>query len=64
VVTRLIAALEPDDTVIGGGNVSKLEALPPQCRAGDNINAFRGGFRLWEDENASPRSRTRSKQKA
>jgi len=48
VVTRLIAALEPDDTVIGGGNVSKLEALPPQCRAGDNINAFRGGFRLWE----------------
>jgi polyphosphate glucokinase len=64
VVTRLIAALEPDDSVIGGGNVSKLEALPPQCRAGDNINAFRGGFRLWEDENASPRSRTRSKQKA
>jgi polyphosphate glucokinase len=64
VVTRLIAALEPDDTVIGGGNVSKLEALPPQCRAGDNINAFLGGFRLWEDENASPRSRTRSKQKA
>jgi polyphosphate glucokinase len=50
--------------VIGGGNVSKLEALPPQCRAGDNINAFRGGFRLWEDENASPPSRTRSKQKA
>jgi polyphosphate glucokinase len=64
VVTRLIAALEPDDTVIGGGNVSKLEALPPQCRAGDNINAFRGGFRLWEDENASQRSRTRSRQKA
>ena len=59
VVTRLIAALEPDDTVIGGGNVAKLEALPPQCRAGDNSNAFRGGFRLWEDENAAPTSKNR-----
>jgi polyphosphate glucokinase len=49
VVARLIAALEPDDTVLGGGNVKKLEALPPHCRAGDNVNAFRGGFRLWEE---------------
>src|ERR1700731_195238 len=49
VVARLIAALEPDDTVLGGGNVKKLEALPPLCRAGDNANAFRGGFRLWEE---------------
>jgi polyphosphate glucokinase len=50
VVARLIAALEPDDTVLGGGNVTKLEALPPHCRAGDNANAFRGGFRLWGKE--------------
>ena len=21
--------------------------LPPLCRAGDNANAFKGGFRLW-----------------
>src|ERR1700745_1036436 len=46
VVARLIAALEPEDTVIGGGNVHKLKALPPRCRAGDNDNAFRGGFWL------------------
>ena len=59
VVARLIAALEPDDTVIGGGNVAKLDVLPPQCRAGDNSNAFRGGFRLWEDENTAPTSRKR-----
>ena len=59
VVARFIAALEPDDTVLGGGNVTKLKVLPPQCRAGDNANAFRGGFRLWEEENARPRSRTR-----
>jgi polyphosphate glucokinase len=49
VVKRLIVALEPDDTVIGGGNVKKLDELPPHCRAGDNANAFRGGFRLWEE---------------
>ena len=49
VVARLIAALEPDDTVLGGGNAKKLEVLPPHCRAGDNANAFCGGFRLWED---------------
>jgi polyphosphate glucokinase len=48
VVARLIAALEPEDTVLGGGNVHKLKVLPPHCRAGDNDNAFRGGFRLWE----------------
>ncbi|WP_346659785.1 hypothetical protein [Bradyrhizobium sp. 200] len=54
VVKRLIAALQPDDTVIGGGNVAKLEALPPHCRRGDNANAFRGGFRLWAEDNVIP----------
>lgn len=48
VVVRLIAALEPDDVVLGGGNVNKLKELPKHCRAGDNSNAFRGGFRLWQ----------------
>ena len=51
VVERLIAALRPDDTVIGGGNVRKLHQLPPRCRAGHNANAFRGGFRLWAKDN-------------
>jgi polyphosphate glucokinase len=45
VVERLIAALEPDDVVLGGGNVNKLKVLPPGCRAGDNANAFLGVFR-------------------
>lgn len=49
VVARLVAALEPDDVVLGGGNVKKLKDLPPGCRAGENTNAFRGGFRLWEN---------------
>jgi polyphosphate glucokinase len=47
VVEQLSAALEPDDIVLGGGNVKKLKRLPPNCRAGDNSNAFAGGFRLW-----------------
>lgn len=48
VVARLITALEPDDVVLGGGNVNNLLSLPAGCRVGDNENAFIGGFRLWE----------------
>jgi polyphosphate glucokinase len=48
VVVRLVAALEPEDVVLGGGNTKQLEKLPPGCRAGDNANAFTGGFRLWD----------------
>ena len=53
-VNRLIQALHPDDVVIGGGNARQLKGLPKGCRAGDNANAFIGGFRLWEDS-SSPR---------
>jgi polyphosphate glucokinase len=56
VVARLIAALEPEDVVLGGGNVRQLETLPPGCRAGDNANAFIGGFRLWENDTKAPPS--------
>ena len=48
VVIRLVAAVQPDTVVIGGGNVKKLKTLPPGCRTGLNANAFRGGFRLWD----------------
>jgi polyphosphate glucokinase len=48
VVARLVAALQPDDVVLGGGNVKKLKELHPNTRAGDNANAFVGGFRLWD----------------
>ena len=67
VVERLIAALQPDDTVIGGGNVRRLDALSPRCRPGDNANAFRGGFRMWAKANVItsdlPLGRARSKRK-
>lgn len=48
-VNRMIDVLNCDDVVLGGGNVKRLKELPPGCRAGDNDNAFLGGFRLWED---------------
>jgi len=48
VVERLTAALEPDEIVLGGGNVKRLKTLPPGCREGDNANAFKGGFRMWQ----------------
>lgn len=47
VVERLSAALEPEDIVLGGGNVKELNKMPKGCRQGDNTNAFIGGFRLW-----------------
>ena len=61
VVAQLVAALQPDDVVLGGGNVNKLNELPPGCRAGDNANAFLGGFRMWEKasgRNLSPSAKT------
>jgi polyphosphate glucokinase len=64
VVELLSTALEPDDVVLGGGNVKKLKALPKGCRAGDNANAFLGGFRLWEkasDQRRSPRPKARKR---
>jgi polyphosphate glucokinase len=53
-VERLITAFHPDEVVLGGGNVKHLTELPPGCRAGDNANAFLGGFRLWEDAQSRP----------
>ena len=42
VIARLIAALEPGDVVLGGGNVKKLKKLPPGCRTGDKCQRIRG----------------------
>jgi polyphosphate glucokinase len=58
VVKRLVAALEPDDVVLGGGNVKKLKELPSGSRAGDNDNAFLGGFRVWQKNNRGNRPKS------
>ena len=49
VVARLQHALIADYVVLGGGNVKKLDELPPGVRLGSNVNAFVGGERLWEE---------------
>src|SRR5450432_4239836 len=41
VVSLLRAALEPDQVVLGGGNIKRLNRLPSGTREGDNRNAFR-----------------------
>ena len=53
-------ALEPDEVVLGGGNVKKLTELPPLCRAGNNRNAFVGGFRLWHAEGSEDNSQAKT----
>ena len=63
VVDHLVAALTPDYVVLGGGNARKLKELPPNCRLGDNANAFRGGFRLWEDKVAVRDAHLRAERK-
>jgi polyphosphate glucokinase len=50
IVAMLAEATNADYTVIGGGNVRVLDELGPNVRRGSNANAFRGGFRLWDDE--------------
>ncbi len=54
VVALFRAALEPHDIVLGGGNVHKIHKLPLGVRRGDNNNAFRGGFRLWQVPVSAP----------
>jgi polyphosphate glucokinase len=49
VIKRLIAALEPEYVVLGGGNAGKLGKLPQRVRLGDNDNAFAGGYKLWKN---------------
>jgi polyphosphate glucokinase len=57
IVELFMAATNADYVVLGGGNVRFVEQLPPHTRRGRNANAFRGGFRLWEDETTRTRRR-------
>jgi FMN phosphatase YigB (HAD superfamily) len=49
VVKQLKTALQADYVVLGGGNAKLLKQLPPGAQLGDNANAFRGGYRLWQE---------------
>jgi polyphosphate glucokinase len=59
VVEYLVAALQPEDVVLGGGNARLLKRMPPLCRLGDNANAFKGGFRMWDGPQKGTITRSR-----
>ncbi|HTZ62343.1 MAG TPA: ROK family protein [Thermoplasmata archaeon] len=63
VTALLVAALEPEYVVLGGGNVRKLRRLPPRAVPGDNRNAVLGGIRLWEPTAESPRARPKPRRR-
>jgi polyphosphate glucokinase len=53
VAPALMKAFLADSVVIGGGNAKKLKKLPPGVRLGHNLTAFRGGFRMWNIDDAT-----------
>jgi polyphosphate glucokinase len=54
IVPILIQAFLADTIVLGGGQAKKLKAIPPGARLGHNLTAFRGGFRMWNADEALP----------
>jgi hypothetical protein len=46
---QLRVACAADYVVIGGGNATLVEPLPPHTRRGGNEDAFAGGVRLWQE---------------
>lgn len=48
VVEKLKTALEVEYVVLGGGNAKLLKDLPPGTRMGENVNAIKGGIRLFK----------------
>ena len=49
IVDLFVAALVVDYVVLGGGNARHMKRVPKYVRLGNNANAFRGGYRLWDD---------------
>jgi polyphosphate glucokinase len=58
VIERLRTALEAEYVELGGGNSVLMENFPKYVHLGDNANAFKGGFLLWE-EPKKPKSKVR-----
>jgi polyphosphate glucokinase len=48
VVEQLKNALQPEYVVLGGGNSNRLKTLPLETLLGNNEDARKGGFRLWD----------------
>jgi hypothetical protein len=50
VVQMILKAFVVDYVVLGGGNAKNIKEPPVGARLGHNRAAFRGGFRLWDDD--------------
>ena len=49
-VTQVLRlAFAADYVMLGGGNAKRVAPLPDGARRGGNVDAFSGGFRLWEE---------------
>jgi predicted NBD/HSP70 family sugar kinase len=48
IAKKLQIALKADYVVLGGGNSKQMKKLPLGARLGNNLCAFRGGFRMWQ----------------
>lgn len=60
IIPSLQKAFLADYVVLGGGNAKHLgKRLPPGVRVGNNLTAFRGGFRLWGIDVEGPDTRRR-----
>jgi predicted NBD/HSP70 family sugar kinase len=59
IATRLHAAFQVDEVVLGGGNSKLLSRVPRGCRLGSNRDALAGGFRLFPQ--GKPRARRASR---
>jgi predicted NBD/HSP70 family sugar kinase len=60
VVSDFRKAMQPDEIVLGGGNARRLKRLPENTRLGDNLAAFHGGLRFWDDQGRSTKIHVRS----
>jgi len=50
IIDLFVSALVVDYVVLGGGNARHMKVLPRYVRLGSNANAFKGGFRLWDQD--------------
>jgi polyphosphate glucokinase len=53
-VPPLQKAFLADYVMLGGGNAKQIgKKVPPGVRLGNNLTAFRGGYRLWGIDDAA-----------
>jgi len=48
VIALLKHGLQADYVVLGGGQTKRLKKLPEGVKLGTNVNAIKGGVRLWD----------------